>query len=457
LNHNNDVNANSSLRYLLAPFFEALNYASLSYCVVGNHENLPEYTSHDVDIWTENLKLTEKLLLEVAAANGFVHYLGNKTANGSNNFFFTSPEKSFEIIRIDLMDECAWKSIIPIVTAEKIGRTRAQFKNFFVSDPTLQTAMHLLYPLLTKGRIKDKYREKIYSLRNNIDFRRVIRGAIGNGKAARLIDKVTTRDWKAIERDAHIYRRGSIYRAAFKMDIRRLWRLTRFFSTNIYRVAKPSGLFIALIGLDGCGKTTILRSLDQFFEEAFLPGKARRFYWRPFYLPRIKVLFSPRKREEPNPVIGNIAPQMVRQTPLHMIFYFFKFLYYLTDFIIGRVKYQSVWSRGGIVCFDRYYYDHLLYPQRFGFIMPQIFMKMFLRLVPKPDIVFYLDAPPKVLFHRKQELSMDELKRQRWKYETLIAELPNAIKIDTTSSLQETLDTITKSCMATMSERVRAN
>ncbi len=448
---------NSSLRYLLTPFFKVLNSKSIPYCVCGNHESLPEYTSHDVDIWTENLKLTERLLYEVAAVNGFIHYLRNKTANGSNNFFFKSAEQSFEIIRIDLMDECAWKSIIPIVTAERIGASRTQFKDFFVSDPALQTAMHLLYPLLTKGKIREKYKEAIYFFRDDMVFRRVIREAVGDDTAAELIEKISNRDWEAIERDAHIYRRGSIYRVAVNMNIRRLWRLIRFFSTNLCRLAKPSGLFISLIGLDGCGKTTILKSLDGFFEKAFLPGKIRRFYWRPFYLPRIKALFSPTRSNEPNQAIGNNAPQIVKQIPLHMTFYFIKFLYYLTDFIVGRVKYQSAWSRGGIVCFDRYYYDHLLYPQRFGFIMPQIFMKMCLRLVPKPDIVFYLDAPPKVLIHRKQELSMEEIRRQRGKYETLILELPNAIKIDTTTSLQETLDTITKSCLATMSERVRAN
>lgn len=60
-----------------------------------------------------------------------------------------------------------------------------------------------------------------------------------------------------------------------------------------------------------------------------------------------------------------------------------------------------------IVC-DRYFYDTLIQAQYFKFF-DKSFSKLYLKLIPKPDIAFYLDLNPKISYNRSDKSKNQDL------------------------------------------------
>ena len=65
-------------------------------------------------------------------------------------------------------------------------------------------------------------------------------------------------------------------------------------------------------------------------------------------------------------------------------------------------------------------------------------------MIPQPDLVFILDAPTDVIFSRKQELSKEEINRQKFVFVKLSKQLKNAHLIDTNRPLKNVVKEITK-------------
>jgi thymidylate kinase len=443
------------LRSLVIPLFQAAEKLGIDYCVCGNYHGLPDYTSHDIDIWAKDTVAFEKTLLNVAARNGFTLYLCNKTANGFNNFFYKMGGDGLSFVQIDILRECAWLPFIPIVRSKRIEEGRIRYKDFWVAEPVVESAMHLLYPLFHSGRVKEKYREKIYFQKDSIRFYRILSEALGSTAAYEIIKMIGDRDWQGLEQRVRHFRIRLIINSLLKDNFRNLGTFFQFITINISRLFSPSGLFIVFVGLDGCGKTTIVNDLSIQMSNCFTSGKIKKFYWRPFFLPRLSALI-PFKREKvnlENPVDAGL--RTVSRNPLAVVKYLLKFFYYLFDFIIGRLRYQSAWSRGGLVLFDRYYYDHLVYPERFGFHVPGWIMKPLMALVPEPELKFFLYAPTETLMGRKQELPLEEIRRQDKEYKKIISSLHGGYLVNTDRALEETQKEIMEICFSYMTQKLK--
>lgn len=58
---------------------------------------------------------------------------------------------------------------------------------------------------------------------------------------------------------------------------------------------------------------------------------------------------------------------------------------------------------------DRYFYDKLVRLRFYG-IIPEKFFSFYMRLLPKPDYVFFLDVDPKIAYKRKADFRIEEYK-----------------------------------------------
>jgi thymidylate kinase len=446
---------NAGLRSLLIPLFEEAEKVDIDYCVCGNYHGLPDYTSHDIDIWAKDSNAFEKILLNVSQKNGFTLYLCNRTANGFNNYFYKTGIDGISIVQVDILRDCAWLPFIPIVRSKRIGKGRIRYKDFWVADTVVESAMHLLYPLLHSGNVKEKYREKIYLQKDNVRFKQILSEALGSKVAKEMVTRISMKDWQGLERDVKRYRIKLVIKSLLRDNVRNIGRFFEFAITNISRLFSPAGLFIVFMGSDGCGKTTIVNDLSIKMGSYFTSGKIKKFYWRPFFLPRLSALVpfkGNRKRIENTEDSGLRA---VSSNPIARLKYLLKFIYYWVDFVMGRIRYQSIWSRGGLVFFDRYYYDHMVYPERFGFSVPGWVMKMLMALVPEPELKFYLHASPETLVERKQELSIEEIRRQDKEYKRIISSLDGGCQINTDRSLDETESEIIGICLSHMARRLK--
>jgi thymidylate kinase len=445
----------SELSSLLIPLFEEVEKKSIDYCVCGNYHELPDSTSHDIDIWAKDIHVFQKTLLNVSQKSGFTLYLCNKTVTGFNNFFYKAVENGLFFMQVDVLSECAWLPFIPIVRTKRIEEERLKYKNFWVAGPIVESTMHLLYPLVHFGKVKEKYREKIYLLKETTRFKVLLAEALGSKTADEIIAFIGAKDWQGLEREVKHLRVRLLINSLIKDNIKNFRAFFNFVTTNISRLFYPSGLFVVLMGPDGSGKTTIINDLSTKLNNCFTSGKIKKFYWRPFFLPRLSALvpFKKEKGNSENPVDAGL--RTVSRHPVDRVKYLLKFLYYLLDFIIGRIRYQSNWSRGGLVLFDRYYYDHMVYPERFGFHVPKWVMKSMMALIPEPELKIYLHASPETLMGRKQELPIEEIMRQDKEYKRIISSLDGGCLISTDRSLDETEKEIMKTCMSSMAKRLK--
>lgn len=89
----------------------------------------------------------------------------------------------------------------------------------------------------------------------------------------------------------------------------------------------------------------------------------------------------------------------------------------------------------GVVLYDRYHGDMVVDPRRYRYGGPAWLGALASRLMPQPDSVVYLDAPPEVLLSRKNEVSQEALERSRAGYMAFCGGLQQAVVVDASQSL----------------------
>jgi len=167
----------------------------------------------------------------------------------------------------------------------------------------------------------------------------------------------------------------------------------------------PRGLFCALVGLDGAGKTTLARHLCELAlsETRFLG--ARYFHWQPrllrsveFPLPEYRNL--PRKPEWPRSTFNSLLSvlRLTKNVGLANLTFW--------------LRIRPLLQRGYLVLVDRYFYNYHLDPVSVKYYGPAGLLARAERWFPRPEAVVTLSAPPEMLLQRKQELSETEIRRQ---------------------------------------------
>ncbi len=439
------------LKAVLVRYFSALGENDIEYCVIGNYADLPDYTSNDVDMWVDDIPKAEELLLESAKDVGLQLYIRNQTANGSNNYFYAYEQGAVEIVKIDLMRELAYRSIFPIVDSEQIRRNRSRYKDFFVANEVIEGAMHLLYPLATFGEVKEKYREKLRHLASNREFGEVVGQILGEKLASRIIPELQTGMWSSIEQQSGHVRNKLIRRALSTLDLERLKIIGEFGISLVRRAFKKNGIVIGFTGIDGAGKSSIKTELMRTSDRYFTKNRKLEHYWRPFLLPRISKFTGGKGQNE---VYDGSGKRLLERGRFHAPKNAAKYMYYVADFVLGQISYFKVCHTGGIVIFDRYHFDNIIYPERFGFNVNKRLMRLIDRvLVPQPDVLFYFTANTETLFERKREIDIDEINQQKGLYESEIKRRTDVVVVQTDGTFDDSIQEVLLNCFAVMNRR----
>lgn len=437
-------------------FIESLEKSGVCYCICGNYHQLPHHTDNDIDIWVEDHVRAFSLLNKAAQYAGYRMYLSNRTANGSNNFFYQHHGASFKFLHVDLLTEVAWKSVFQLIPAQFFKSNAVRYKNFNVANDHLDAVMHFVYPLVTLGVVRDKYREACKVYCETELFSGLVKRVFGEKLGRLLLEKIQNSEWEGIQSLTHTCRKQLLLRSFPGLfSLKRLTVAGRFVALALARLFYPTGVSIAFIGPDGAGKTTVIRSISSRMNHLCPRNMFRQMYWRPFLLPELNKFVRLRK-----PITFNydstdffyFRQRQVGGGVHKKIVYMIKFIYYWLDFIIGFFKIIPITSRGGVVCFDRYYHDQLVYPERFGFSLNRRLMSFMAKFIYKPDLEFVLCPSSEILLARKQEMPPEEVQRQVSEYKQ-IAVTYGFVHIENTGSVTETSDAILSECLNYMSER----
>lgn len=205
----------------------------------------------------------------------------------------------------------------------------------------------------------------------------------------------------------------------------------------VFRYKNPVGMSIAILAPDGGGKSTVIKEIRDRVSGSFHGIDIR--YIRPRLFKNIGNynFINPTKEEENNP---NPHDKELH-SPLKSLV---RFLFYNLDYQLGTlldVRLQKVKKK--LVIYDRYYYDYYVDMKRYQYNLPKWLPKVLEFSIPKPDLIFILDAPAEILYKRKQELTIEELKRQRNEYKKVANKMKNAIIIDASQSIEVVVGEIT--------------
>lgn len=161
-------------------------------------------------------------------------------------------------------------------------------------------------------------------------------------------------------------------------------------------------MFIALVGPDGAGKTTVARALEahavtvgtDFAYQHWVPTASNR--------PRPSVpadgTIPPKRRPVAHPSKVDVARSLVRV------------LRNLVRFWVGYLLWIRPLRRRAttLVVADRWIYNYIGQPYSVAYYGPRWVARLAARAAPRPDVVVMLLAPGSVIAERKVELTAAE-------------------------------------------------
>jgi hypothetical protein len=162
-------------------------------------------------------------------------------------------------------------------------------------------------------------------------------------------------------------------------------------------VSGTSGGFVILVGPDGVGKTAVARALL-----AQHLGPAGYFH----FLPPIR---GPLLRS-----LGPAPPPPPKAAPGGwLVLGWIRLLRNVARCWLGYFRtVRPALKRSWLIIGDRGMYGYVVQPHALKFQGPEWLARAVMRLLPRPDLIVNLTAPPRVIRERKQELTVSEIERE---------------------------------------------
>ena len=178
-------------------------------------------------------------------------------------------------------------------------------------------------------------------------------------------------------------------------------------------------IIISLMGVDGAGKTTLAKKLNKIFKNS------KYLHLKPY------IIFKDRRT-----VIKNPHNQKKSSFIISLLRIFSWLISYKIFF------YQN--KRKRIYFFDRYAHDLLIDPLRYKHSLTQGLTKIILIFFPKPDLWIFLKPSLKIIKSRKNELPINELRRQIKSYTKFFKSKKNVLNLKNNAQKKKLVKEITK-------------
>lgn len=209
------------------------------------------------------------------------------------------------------------------------------------------------------------------------------------------------------------------------------------------RVARPTGFAVLIVGPDGAGKSTVASRLPEVCAGPF--RRSLHLHWRPGILPALGRLARSDTSEPTNPHGKSPHGRVISGATL---------AYYWADFFIGSwVQIAPARVRSGLVVVERGWWDIAVDPTRYRMHVPERLVRLLGSLLPLPDLVIVLTTPQRVMSERKQEIALEELRRQTQAWKHVLPRRVERIDIDASASIDDVAARARDEIFARLSDR----
>ncbi len=188
-------------------------------------------------------------------------------------------------------------------------------------------------------------------------------------------------------------------------------------------------LLVSFSGIDGSGKTTQIEALLAWLRDAGLRVRLLRFWDDIAVLGRMRETMSHTLFKSEKGIGSRDKPVQRRDknvrawymTPARL------YLYFLDAARLAYVVATASRRDADVVIFDRFLYDELANVD-LGGPVARSYAELLLRLVPRPDVAFLLDADPVQARARKPEYPLDFIHKNRAAY-LMLAKLMDGVTV----------------------------
>lgn len=397
--------------------------SNTEYAVLHGWESLPDNHDSDLDIAINprHLFMLEESLLDYKSGK-----LVQMIQHESSCFYFIvalKNGKGMEYLQIDAATDYR-RNGCTYFTAEELNRQRQKWKGFWVARPETELA-YLLVKKILKGITPDEQKKRLEYLTRELGGKNsaaISTELFGKELGPHVISWISNGDWSVLESNVPKLKRALKLETLRKDPLNPLRYWIKEAKRILGRCLYPTGLFIAVLGPDGAGKSTLIDKLELELSGAF--RNSLKLHLRPGILG---------KKDDGDPVTNphGIPPRSYFVSIL-------KLGYYIADYVLGYIlMLYPRFVRSTLVIFDRYYDDILVDPARYRYAGPSTLVALMRKFIPKPDIVLMLDVSEENVHNRKQEVERDELLRQLKSYKELAVKLPNAFILDSDQNPQK--------------------
>ena len=395
---------------------------NLCYCILHGWQGLPEHLPSDLDIVVapEDLPRLEKNLLYTPGAR-----VVNLLQHESTCYYFVvgvEDTKRMRFVPVDAATDYRRDGRIWF-TAEELLKGRREWNGFWVAAPEVEFKYLLVKKTLKQG-LPEHSRARLQGLAASLGSLadREAKRLLGQQWGSKVIGWIQGGKWQELE--THLPRLKKVLK--WEKLKREPLNALRYWLPELARVWRrwqhPTGLFVAVLGPDGAGKSTLIEGLRKELAGAF--RRTAQFHLMPSLL---------RRQGDSGPVTDPHG-----KPPRSWLASLLKLAYYWLDYNLGYLlKVCPALAKSTLALFDRYYDDLLIDPRRYRYGGPMWVARLLRRLIPRPALFLVLDVPREQLLERKQEVAPEELERQVRAYREFAANTPNAVLLNGSASVEE--------------------
>lgn len=409
----------------LMNFFGSMGIQEIKYCVLRNHESLPEWNDgKDIDILVEAEKV-DSILGILRSIEGIRVTGVLRRAYVWSIFIYGVSWGERTAIEIDLVTKLSWKGLTYLEERCLLASAytpEGKPDYIKIPQPYDEAIVSLMANYLLCGAIKERYFDKINQYVKKYKKETMERLSISFGSlcAQDICEAIISRDMARLNDNLINVKKGILVNKLYKKPVEGIKSIVLHYVREMQILVSRRSMFVLVVlGPDGAGKTTVLNSIQSVTSQLYSEIRVKH----------LKPTLFMKKRIEDRGVVTDPHATPARGWFMSNV----KIMAWLIESWVASVFIRN--KNLSLHIFDRYYYDIFVDPVRYRFNGSKKLMILIGKIIPKADLILVITAPANIIQSRKQEVSMDETLRQVEEYKKIKNKMCNVELVDSNNDI----------------------